>query len=135
MSRIPFPLEQDGSFPATTKRYGKTKKNGQKNLMPLGALASSLATAARPAASASCRAAPRMIAFSNIPVSRRTCRINIHKIITRAFHLRRPPQGTMRYWLFKEEPEHYSYADLERDATTLWDGVTNNLARLNLRQV
>ena len=41
----------------------------------------------------------------------------------------------MRYWLFKEEPEHYSYADLERDATTLWDGVTNNLARLNLRQV
>jgi predicted RNA-binding protein with PUA-like domain len=38
-------------------------------------------------------------------------------------------------WLFKEEPDHYSYADLERDRTTFWDGVTNNLARQNLRQV
>jgi predicted RNA-binding protein with PUA-like domain len=41
----------------------------------------------------------------------------------------------MGQWLFKEEPEHYSYADLEREKTTLWDGVTNNLARKNLRQV
>jgi predicted RNA-binding protein with PUA-like domain len=41
----------------------------------------------------------------------------------------------MAYWLFKEEPEHYSFADLERDRTTLWDGVSNNLARRNLRQV
>jgi predicted RNA-binding protein with PUA-like domain len=39
------------------------------------------------------------------------------------------------YWLFKEEPDHYSYADLEREGKTLWDGVTNNLARLNLRKV
>lgn len=38
-------------------------------------------------------------------------------------------------WLFKEEPDHYSYADLERDQTTLWDGVVNNLARQNLRKV
>src|SRR5262249_18487667 len=30
---------------------------------------------------------------------------------------------------------HYSFADLERDGTTLWDGVTNNLARQNLRKV
>jgi predicted RNA-binding protein with PUA-like domain len=41
----------------------------------------------------------------------------------------------MAYWLFKEEPDHYSFADLERDGTTLWDGVTNNLARQNLRKV
>jgi predicted RNA-binding protein with PUA-like domain len=41
----------------------------------------------------------------------------------------------MAYWLFKEEPDHYSFADLERDKTTLWDGVTNNLARRNLRSV
>jgi predicted RNA-binding protein with PUA-like domain len=41
----------------------------------------------------------------------------------------------MSRWLFKEEPEHYSFADLERDKQTLWDGVTNNLARLHLRQV
>jgi predicted RNA-binding protein with PUA-like domain len=38
-------------------------------------------------------------------------------------------------WLFKEEPDHYSFADLERDGTTFWDGVTNNLARQNLRKV
>ena len=41
----------------------------------------------------------------------------------------------MAYWLFKEEPEHYSFADLERDRATLWDGVSNNLALKNLRQV
>jgi predicted RNA-binding protein with PUA-like domain len=39
------------------------------------------------------------------------------------------------YWLFKEEPDHYNYADLERDGTTLWDGVANNLARQHLRRV
>lgn len=38
-------------------------------------------------------------------------------------------------WLFKEEPDHYSYADLEHDGSTLWNGVTNNLARLHLRKV
>ena len=41
----------------------------------------------------------------------------------------------MARWLFKEEPDHYSYADLEREGTTLWNGVTNNLARQNLRKV
>ena len=41
----------------------------------------------------------------------------------------------MAKWLFKEEPEHYSFADLERDGSTLWDGVSNNLARLHLRKV
>ena len=41
----------------------------------------------------------------------------------------------MAYWLFKEEPDHYSFADLERDGSTLWDGVSNNLALKNLRQV
>jgi predicted RNA-binding protein with PUA-like domain len=41
----------------------------------------------------------------------------------------------MAHWLFKEEPDHYSYSDLERDGATLWDGVTNNLARQNLRNV
>lgn len=38
-------------------------------------------------------------------------------------------------WLFKEEPGHYSFADLERDGSTWWTGVTNNLARQNLRKV
>jgi predicted RNA-binding protein with PUA-like domain len=38
-------------------------------------------------------------------------------------------------WLFKEEPTHYSYDDLERDRQTVWDGIDNNLARKNLRTV
>src|SRR5580765_5111647 len=38
-------------------------------------------------------------------------------------------------WLLKEEPSHYSYADLERDGTAIWDGVDNNLARKHLRMV
>jgi predicted RNA-binding protein with PUA-like domain len=41
----------------------------------------------------------------------------------------------MAYWLFKEEPDHYSFADLERDGRTVWDGVANNLALQNLRKV
>jgi predicted RNA-binding protein with PUA-like domain len=41
----------------------------------------------------------------------------------------------MALWLFKEEPDHYAFRDLEQEGTTLWDGVTNNLARLHLRQV
>src|SRR5712691_9966467 len=41
----------------------------------------------------------------------------------------------MALWLFKEEPDHYSFDDLRRDGSTLWDGVTNALARQHLRQV
>lgn len=41
----------------------------------------------------------------------------------------------MAHWLFKEEPDHYSYDDLERDGSACWEGVANNLARKNLRQV
>jgi predicted RNA-binding protein with PUA-like domain len=41
----------------------------------------------------------------------------------------------MATWLFKEEPDHYSFADLQREGTTLWTGVTNGLARKYLRQV
>jgi predicted RNA-binding protein with PUA-like domain len=38
-------------------------------------------------------------------------------------------------WLFKEEPDHYCFADLQRERRTVWDGVTNALARKHLRQV
>jgi predicted RNA-binding protein with PUA-like domain len=41
----------------------------------------------------------------------------------------------MALWLFKEEPSHYGFADLQRDGKALWDGVRNNLARQHLRQV
>jgi predicted RNA-binding protein with PUA-like domain len=38
-------------------------------------------------------------------------------------------------WLFKEEPTHYSYDDLVRDAKTTWTGVRNPLAQKHLRSV
>ena len=41
----------------------------------------------------------------------------------------------MNYWLFKEEPTHYSFDDLMRDKKTVWDGVENNLALKHLREV
>jgi predicted RNA-binding protein with PUA-like domain len=39
----------------------------------------------------------------------------------------------MAYWLLKSEPHVYSYADLERDKKTIWDGVNNNLALKHIR--
>lgn len=36
-------------------------------------------------------------------------------------------------YLLKTEPSAYSYADLERDGRTTWDGVTNPAALRNLR--
>jgi predicted RNA-binding protein with PUA-like domain len=41
----------------------------------------------------------------------------------------------MANWLFKEEPETYCFADLERDGTTTWTGVTNPQAQKNLRAI
>src|SRR2546425_1327440 len=37
------------------------------------------------------------------------------------------------YWLLKTEPSTYSYADLEGDGRTTWDGVANALALKHLR--
>jgi len=37
------------------------------------------------------------------------------------------------YWLIKSEPVKYSFADLERDGSTVWDGVRNNQAAIYLR--
>jgi predicted RNA-binding protein with PUA-like domain len=36
-------------------------------------------------------------------------------------------------YLLKTEPSEYSFADLERDQTTVWDGVSNPVALKNLR--
>jgi predicted RNA-binding protein with PUA-like domain len=41
----------------------------------------------------------------------------------------------MAHWLFKEEPGTYSFANLERDGTTAWSGVTNALAQKHLRTI
>ena len=40
-----------------------------------------------------------------------------------------------RRWLFKTEPNEYSYRDLEQEKKAVWDGVGNNLALKNLREV
>jgi predicted RNA-binding protein with PUA-like domain len=36
-------------------------------------------------------------------------------------------------YLLKTEPSTYSFADLQRDKATIWDGVTNPVALKNLR--
>jgi predicted RNA-binding protein with PUA-like domain len=36
-------------------------------------------------------------------------------------------------YLLKTEPSTYSFADLQRDKTTVWDGVANPVALKNLR--
>ena len=36
-------------------------------------------------------------------------------------------------YLLKTEPSEYSFADLERDKETIWDGVSNPVALKNLR--
>ncbi len=38
-----------------------------------------------------------------------------------------------RYWLFKSEPDVYSFHDLVRDKKTMWEGVRNYQARNILR--
>ncbi|HEY1447749.1 MAG TPA: EVE domain-containing protein [Caulobacteraceae bacterium] len=40
---------------------------------------------------------------------------------------------TSARWLLKSEPEKYSFADLTRDKSTVWDGVRNNQAALYLK--
>jgi predicted RNA-binding protein with PUA-like domain len=39
------------------------------------------------------------------------------------------------YYLLKTEPSEYSFADLERDNQTVWDGVSNPVALRNLREM
>jgi predicted RNA-binding protein with PUA-like domain len=38
----------------------------------------------------------------------------------------------LRYWLYKSEPTVYGIDHLQRDGTTIWDGVRNYQARNNL---
>jgi predicted RNA-binding protein with PUA-like domain len=41
----------------------------------------------------------------------------------------------MSSYLLKTEPSEYSFADLQRDAQTEWDGVSNPVALRNLGQM
>jgi predicted RNA-binding protein with PUA-like domain len=38
-------------------------------------------------------------------------------------------------YLLKTEPSTYSFADLQREGTTIWDGVTNPVAVRHLREM
>jgi predicted RNA-binding protein with PUA-like domain len=38
-------------------------------------------------------------------------------------------------YLLKTEPSTYSFADLQRDGETIWDGISNPQALLNLRSM
>jgi predicted RNA-binding protein with PUA-like domain len=40
-----------------------------------------------------------------------------------------------QYWLIKSEPAKYSFAQLQKDGHTMWDGVRNFEARNNLRSM
>jgi predicted RNA-binding protein with PUA-like domain len=39
------------------------------------------------------------------------------------------------YYLLKTEPTEYSFADLQKDKETVWDGVSNPVALRNLREM
>ncbi len=39
------------------------------------------------------------------------------------------------FYLLKTEPSEYSFADLQRDKSTVWDGVTNPVALRHLREM
>jgi len=41
----------------------------------------------------------------------------------------------MNYFLFKTEPDVYSFDDFLRDKETVWDGVTNTTAVKHLREM
>ena len=40
-----------------------------------------------------------------------------------------------KFWLVKQEPSAYAWADLVKDGTTQWTGVRNYTARNNLREM
>ncbi len=41
----------------------------------------------------------------------------------------------MQYWLVKSEPETFSWDDLEKAGSTVWDGVRNYQARNHLKNM
>jgi predicted RNA-binding protein with PUA-like domain len=41
----------------------------------------------------------------------------------------------LSFYLLKSEPEVYSFADLQKESETLWDGVTNPVAVRHLREM
>ncbi len=40
-----------------------------------------------------------------------------------------------QYWILKTEPSEFSFADLQREGRTRWDGISNALALKHLRSM
>lgn len=47
----------------------------------------------------------------------------------------KPYEPAINYWLLQTEPEDYSWDDLERDFSTVWNGVTDYEALKNLADI
>lgn len=47
----------------------------------------------------------------------------------------KPYEPEVNYWLLQTEPDQYSWDDLERDSSTVWNGVTDYEALKNLRDI
>ena len=47
----------------------------------------------------------------------------------------KPYESEVNYWLLATDPGEYGYDDLEREAGTVWSGVTDYLALKNLRDM
>ena len=47
----------------------------------------------------------------------------------------KPYDPQVHYWLLQTEPDQYGWDDLERDFSTVWNGVTDYEALKNLRDV
>jgi predicted RNA-binding protein with PUA-like domain len=54
---------------------------------------------------------------------------------SRADQRHRRRRNTVTYYLFKTEPEAYSFDDFLRDKQTIWDGVTAPAAVKHLREL
>ena len=47
----------------------------------------------------------------------------------------KPYDPEVNYWLLQTEPDQYSWDDLERDVSTVWNGVTDYEALKSLRDI
>ena len=47
----------------------------------------------------------------------------------------KPYKSAVNYWLFATDPDEYSFSRLERDSSTVWDGVAEYVSLKNLRDV
>src|SRR5271167_1267249 len=68
------------------------------------------------------------------------CTTDNYSPVGSALSFMRPYSGKehrmeLDYYLLKTEPSEYSFADLQRDEVTIWDGVTNPVAVRHLREM